>query len=430
MGSGWDLGWLFGKWEDRVQGAAEPYLANNLPENNDVVDTYPIKNAATMNALQQLEIGTEQKIEVQEIERQNSINKINNLMNMALNDSKRVIDGDQYNALFKAFRANMPDAEATKSFIAANYVMQDDYNSWYMNSGYFKQDSYKETIVVNASTEVASDGNLIVTTHRTDNSAPTLSSTMQNFGSGLYDAGENAVSSIWNMGKHPIETAKNLGNALLHPIDTGEAIWKGVSTSFEEDVINGDANTRAHFAGRAIGEVGVGILGTKGLDKAVKVIRGGEAVAETANIVKGASKDGNVYHAVGTPSQAQSVLNGIDPRFFNPNSRFGGGFYITSDGNTAIAELTAHNMEASYALRYNMNLSNQKVLDLTNPSIAKQWGYTTNLSTEACQAIAINARSQGYDVITFSSYRGSGTNYAIYDKFNEILSPQMVTPTK
>ncbi len=114
---GWDLGWLFGKWEDRVKDAAEPYLPNNLPENNDVVDTYPIKNDATMNALQQLEIG-------------------------------------------------------------------------------IKQDSYKETIVVNASTEVASDGNLIVTTQRTDNSAPTLSSTMLNIGAGAGNIWDSVTTNI------------------------------------------------------------------------------------------------------------------------------------------------------------------------------------------------------------------------------------------
>ena len=135
-----------------------------------------------------------------------------------------------------------------------------------------------------------------------------------------------------------------------------------------------------------------------------------------------------VRHAVGSTRQAESVLKGIDPKFFNPNSRFGGGFYVTVEGETAVAELAAHDVKATQVIRYNFNLSNQKVLDLTNPNIASEWGFTTSLSTEACQAIAAKARAQGYNAISFPSYRGSGMNYVIYDNFDKILKPQMISP--
>lgn len=140
------------------------------------------------------------------------------------------------------------------------------------------------------------------------------------------------------------------------------------------------------------------------------------------------SKAETVRHAVGSTRQAESVLKGIDPKFFNPNSRFGGGFYVTVKGETAVAELAAHDVKATQVIRYDFNLSKQRVLDLTNPNIASQWGFTTSSSTEACQAIAANARAQGYNAIAFPSYRGSGTNYVIYDKFDEILKPQMISP--
>ena len=78
-----------------------------------------------------------------------------------------------------------------------------------------------------------------------------------------------------------------------------------------------------------------------------------------------------------------------------------------------------------------MDLSGQKVLDLTNPEIAAQWDYVSQLtSTEACQDIGIIAKTQGYSVIEFQSYRGNGVNYVIYNNFESILEPRIVTPIK
>ena len=76
-----------------------------------------------------------------------------------------------------------------------------------------------------------------------------------------------------------------------------------------------------------------------------------------------------------------------------------------------------------------MNLRGQKVLDLTNPRIASEWGHVQNLtSTKACQNIGKIARTKGYNVIKFKSYRGDGINYVIYNNFDDILSPRNVTP--
>lgn len=38
------------------------------------------------------------------------------------------------------------------------------------------------------------------------------------------------------------------------------------------------------------------------------------------------------------------------------------------------------------------------------------------------------ARNQGYDAIIFQSYRGDGINYVIYNNFDDILIPRIVTP--
>lgn len=70
-------------------------------------------------------------------------------------------------------------------------------------------------------------------------------------------------------------------------------------------------------------------------------------------------------------------------------------------------------------------------ISLTNPQVASEWGYVQNLtSTKACQNIGEIARSEGYNVIKFQSYRGDGINYVIYDDFANILSPRNVIPVE
>ncbi|QNU65409.1 hypothetical protein EHE19_010710 [Ruminiclostridium herbifermentans] len=136
-----------------------------------------------------------------------------------------------------------------------------------------------------------------------------------------------------------------------------------------------------------------------------------------------------VKHAVSNAKQAQSVLDGIDPKYFNSNSRFGGGFYVGSDGKTIVAELAEHGNTAKYAISYDLNLSGQKVLDLTKPDVAAKWNFIPDVtSTRDCQKIGELAEKQGYTVIKFKSYRGSGINYVIFDDFKKILSAKMVTP--
>lgn len=136
-----------------------------------------------------------------------------------------------------------------------------------------------------------------------------------------------------------------------------------------------------------------------------------------------------VQHAVSSATTAQSVLDGINPKFFNPKSRFGGGFYVGTDGDTVVAELAEHGVKAMHSLRYDMDLSEQKVLDLTDPKTASRWGFKPNQTTsEECRKIGEVAKKQGYSVIKFRSYRGESDNYVIFDNFSDILSPQMVVP--
>nr|WP_252188013.1 ADP-ribosylating-like toxin [Bacillus sp. RIT 809] len=67
------------------------------------------------------------------------------------------------------------------------------------------------------------------------------------------------------------ETWENMGNAALHPIDTLSTMYNTLSDSFINDVINGDAESRAKWGSYALTQVGLGLIGDKGLSKASKL---------------------------------------------------------------------------------------------------------------------------------------------------------------
>ncbi|HDR7354697.1 TPA: cytoplasmic protein [Bacillus wiedmannii] len=73
------------------------------------------------------------------------------------------------------------------------------------------------------------------------------------------------------------ETWENMGNAALHPIDTLSTMYNVLSDSFINDVINGDAESRAKWGSYALTQVGLGLIGDKGLSKASKLGQAGKA---------------------------------------------------------------------------------------------------------------------------------------------------------
>lgn len=136
----------------------------------------------------------------------------------------------------------------------------------------------------------------------------------------------------------------------------------------------------------------------------------------------------DTYHVVSSAEQGQSILDGINPVFFNPNSRFGKALYITEDPETGVAELKHHGMNITHILRYKINLEQAKVLDLTSSEIARNWEYLSPHSLNNSQKIALMAKKKGYDVIKFRSLRDKGINYAVFKNFQNILSPEMIAP--
>jgi len=174
---------------------------------------------------------------------------------------------------------------------------------------------------------------------------------------------------------------------------------------------------------------GAGLIarGGKAAKAAVEVASHADEVADAAKVL---SKVEDVRHATTSADAVRSILRRIDPRFFNPESRFGRAFYLAGEGATAVAEVQASGREATHVIRFQLDIGKAKVLDLTDPAIAKAWGYVRDSAAKDLhQAIAQQALEAGYDVIKFESYRAPGTfDYAVLQRFEELLIPQMVSP--
>ncbi|MGE6610922.1 T7SS effector LXG polymorphic toxin [Peribacillus sp. NPDC076916] len=105
-------------------------------------------------------------------------------------------------------------------------------------------------------------------------------------GVGLFDVGKDFVTGIWDFVTNPGETVEGVANSIMHPIKTYKYISKSISDSYERDMVNGDAYSRAHWVSYALGTVVTSVVGTKGAGAVTKT---GAATTKAA-AVKGATK--------------------------------------------------------------------------------------------------------------------------------------------
>jgi RHS repeat-associated protein len=159
--------------------------------------------------------------------------------------------------------------------------------------------------------------------------------------------------------------------------------------------------------------------------------RGGNVddVAEASATRASGGGGTDVFHATTSPGAAQGVANGINPARLNPNSRFGRAFYAAEGPDTALAEMAHHGASPTHGVRFSLNTSNARVLDLADPNVASAWGYSGGPISSATQAIGPKAAGAGFNAIRYPSLRGGGMNWAILDDFDDLLVPQMITPT-
>ncbi|MDQ7724220.1 hypothetical protein FPQ02_05900 [Bacillus halotolerans] len=83
-------------------------------------------------------------------------------------------------------------------------------------------------------------------------------------GVGLYDIGKDTVTGLWDFITDPGETLSALGNAVIHPVKTYDAISAAIEESYQKDMVNGDAYSRSRWVTYAVGSVAVAVFGTKG----------------------------------------------------------------------------------------------------------------------------------------------------------------------
>nr|WP_309100501.1 TNT domain-containing protein [Fredinandcohnia onubensis] len=135
---------------------------------------------------------------------------------------------------------------------------------------------------------------------------------IKGFGTGLWDVVVSTVEGIWNIITHPVETFKGLVHVIQHPVETAKGIWDAIKTSWNEDVINGDAESRGNWFGRAFGEIALAVVGTKGVDKAVKLTRGAKTVDEVGGVRIVSGVDDLLTKSTCPPDVLNSYLQKID----------------------------------------------------------------------------------------------------------------------
>ncbi|MBV7320509.1 MULTISPECIES: ribonuclease YeeF family protein [Bacillus] len=105
-------------------------------------------------------------------------------------------------------------------------------------------------------------------------------------GVGLYDVGKDTVTGIWDFITDPGETLSALGNAVLHPVKTYDAISAAIEESYQKDMVNGDAYSRSRWVTYAVGSVAVAVFGTKGAGAINKADAAGKVINKASQAGK------------------------------------------------------------------------------------------------------------------------------------------------
>ncbi|MGG0658087.1 T7SS effector LXG polymorphic toxin [Rummeliibacillus pycnus] len=121
----------------------------------------------------------------------------------------------------------------------------------------------------------------------------TMLKTAKGIKDGLYKSGKDFVEGIIDLfTTNPIETIESTLKAVVDP-ETYKYLAKSIADSFERDVINGDAESRARWISYALGTVFTSVVGTKGAGAVTKAGMATTKAAAKAGVstVKGALKE-------------------------------------------------------------------------------------------------------------------------------------------
>ncbi|WP_146548949.1 T7SS effector LXG polymorphic toxin [Rummeliibacillus suwonensis] len=120
----------------------------------------------------------------------------------------------------------------------------------------------------------------------------TMLETAEGIQKGLLQVGKDFLKGIDDFIDDPGKSIEGTIQAIAHPIETYDYLSKSITDSFQRDVINGDAKSRAEWISYALGTLGLSVVGTKGLGAVTKT--GMTTVKATAKVgvhkVKGAAQ--------------------------------------------------------------------------------------------------------------------------------------------
>lgn len=244
---------------------------------------------------------------------------------------------------------------------------------------------------------------------------------------GAYETCKDTASAIWGQAT-PFEKAVMVGlgvsaGALALPeavVASLGAIANALTIGPITEAVLIDTLANPAFL-QAASRAGI-LFGSSGL--AVKEI---EAL-KRANIDLHNVPENMLFHTVTSAGSGQGVLNGINTTFFNIENRFGEAFYLSEIPETTLAELKFKNAIGTHTIRFHFNRESARVLDLTNPQVAKQWGYNASDPYDITRSINLKAKTAGYNAIRYHSVRSDGANLAILKDFDTLLKPQMIVP--
>ncbi|MED4816391.1 ribonuclease YeeF family protein [Bacillus atrophaeus] len=138
-------------------------------------------------------------------------------------------------------------------------------------------------------------------------------------GVGVYDVGKDTVTGLWDLVTKPDEVIEGIVGAVAHPVDTYNAISTAIEESYQKDMVNGDAYSRARWVTYALGTTVTAVVGTKGAGAITKADVAGKV---TTQVSKAGQKLKNVslpdllpynprYDVVPAGGVPYNVVNGV-----------------------------------------------------------------------------------------------------------------------
>ncbi|WP_106498330.1 T7SS effector LXG polymorphic toxin [Lentibacillus sp. Marseille-P4043] len=87
---------------------------------------------------------------------------------------------------------------------------------------------------------------------------------------GVYDVGADTLGGLYDTVTNPINTLESMGHMVAHPIKTSKYIGNAIEESYERDMVNGNAESRAHWVTYSLGTIVTSVVGTKGAGMVTK----------------------------------------------------------------------------------------------------------------------------------------------------------------